>query len=263
MRRCVSFLVALLVAVASIAHASASDMGAVVLHGKWGSPGAGNMRPLIEALEQAGVKVSAPEMPWSGERLYDATVTAAVAQLDGEIAKLRSAGARKVFVIGQSLGAAFGIHYATRGTFDGLVAIAPGHRTENPFWVKRYAREVSAARDLVKTGRAREPVGFLDLNTGDRRRQLNAPAEAFLSFFDVDGPLNMTRNVRAINEKLPVLWIVPRHEDPRSRPDVLALYTDLRKHAATRLAEPESEHLNAPAASATIVIEWLRRVAAD
>src|SRR5690242_13411699 len=106
---------------------AAADVGVVVMHGKWGSTKL--VQPLSDALAREGFIVSTPEMPWSGRRLYDRTVADANAELDAQIGQLEAKGAKRVFVIGHSLGAAFAVEYAAHApaaVVAGIVAIAPG-----------------------------------------------------------------------------------------------------------------------------------------
>jgi len=44
------------------------DIGVIVLHGMWRSPGAQTIAPLTWAFQDAGYKVQAEYMPWSGAR---------------------------------------------------------------------------------------------------------------------------------------------------------------------------------------------------
>ena len=74
------------------------------MHGKWGTPDKG-IQPIELELRGAGFRVVSPEMPWSDRRAYDASFDDVMAQLDGEVAKLRAAGARKIVIGGQSFGA--------------------------------------------------------------------------------------------------------------------------------------------------------------
>jgi hypothetical protein len=75
--------------------------------------------------------------------------------------------------------------------------------------------------------------------------------------------MNMTRNVAAVKAETPVLWLVPTREEPGIRDADMLLYKRLPSNPATKLAEPDSDHLQAPRASAAIVIEWMRKLAAD
>ena len=66
MRRLVA---ALLVAVACTC-ANAADVAAILMHGKWGSPGARD-DSLASALQKQGYAVVSPEMPWSRRRIRE------------------------------------------------------------------------------------------------------------------------------------------------------------------------------------------------
>lgn len=241
--------------------AAASDIGALVIHGKWGSP-ARNVDGLVRALESEGIIVRAPEMPWSRQRLYDKGVEGADAEMDAEIAKLRDGGAKQIFLIGHSLGAAYALHLASRILVTGVIAIAPGHRPEGIVYGAAFADDVQKARTLVANGKGDEPLSFLDLNTGNRREQVRASAASFLSYFDPAGAMNMADNMKRMKPEIPVLWIVPTREDPRSRPGYVNLYKNLPANSGTRMAEPDSDHLDAPDASTRLVIDWIREITA-
>lgn len=260
MRRFLELCLVLLTTFGCAANAAEREIGAVVLHGKWGSP-LRAIDGLVAALEHEQILVRAPEMPWSRTRLYDKAVDAADAEMDAEIAKLRDRGAKQIFLIGHSLGANFALHYASRAPVTAVVAIAPGHRPESPAFMKAVGAEVQSARAMVAGGKSAETVSFLDLNTG-RQEQMRASAASFLSYFDPEGPLNMTRNVASMKPDIPTLWIIPTREDARLRTAVVGLYSNLPRNAGTRMAEPDADHVGAPAASVKIVIDWLREIAA-
>src|SRR5581483_1347832 len=243
-----------LIALTALARsAAAAEIGAVVLHGKWGNPA--SMTPLVSALQDAGIDVAAPEMPWSGRRLYDAPVEKADEQVDAEIAGLRARGAKKVFVIGQSLGAAYVVHFATRATPTGIVAIAPAHRTEIGAMRQTAADALREAHALIAAGKPDEIIGFTDLNQG-KRSYLRVRPGPFVSYFDPDGAFNMKRNVESLKPDVPVLWLVPTGEPQPGRNGVVALYQLLPKNAGTRFGEPDAGHFEAPAAAARTVVEW-------
>jgi pimeloyl-ACP methyl ester carboxylesterase len=247
----------LLLGFACCASAAESGVGAVITHGKWGSPDR-LIDGLAAALEKAGYLVSSPEMPWSRRRNYDRPVDDADAQIDAEIEKLKARGARRVVLIGHSLGAAHALHYAGRTELDGIIAVAPGHRPEAPRFAQQYADDVKRSRELVAAGKGSEIVSFTDLNTGGRRERANASAASFVSYFDPEGPLNMARNVAAVKASTPILWIEPAREEQPLRDGLMVLYKKLAANPRTRLAEPDSGHLDAPAASVGVIVEWLR-----
>src|SRR4051812_48979945 len=75
------------------ACAGAADIGAIVMHGKWGSPDR-NIPPIAAALEKQGYLVVSPEMPWSRGRNYDRSIEDTDAEIDAQIEKLKAAGAK-------------------------------------------------------------------------------------------------------------------------------------------------------------------------
>jgi pimeloyl-ACP methyl ester carboxylesterase len=251
--------VALLFSIAChIAAAASGDVGAILVHGKWATPD-GPIASMARALEKEGYVVAAPEMPWSRAGSYNGTIEQADSMIDAQIAKLKAAGAKRVVLIGHSLGAAYGLHYAGRSDVDAVVAIAPGHRPESPRFASLYAADVKRARELVADGKSAEIVTFTDLNTGNRRARMTASAASFVSYFDPEGPMNMGRNAEAVKAATPVLWLVPTREESPLREGNLALYKRLPQNPRTQSIEPDADHLQAPAASVPVVIEWLRK----
>jgi pimeloyl-ACP methyl ester carboxylesterase len=245
------------------APAAAADnaVGVIVMHGKWGSP-QHYVNGLANALQDQGFLVATPEMPWSGRRYYDKSVDGADAETDAEIAKLRDQGAKQIFLVGHSMGAAYALHYATRTTVNGVAAIAPGHIPEGRRYTELYADEVRKARELVAAGKSAETMWFTDLNTGDRRRDLKTGAATFLSYFDPEGPLNMLRNIQSLKPGTPVLWSVPKHEEQPLGNYVAGIYDRLTPNPGNQFIEPASDHMQAPAAATPQVIDWIRAVAA-
>src|SRR5215472_10753428 len=99
-------------------------LGVVYLHGKGGWPGALD-GGIVSALKEQGALVATPEMPWSFHRRYDATFDQALTEIDAAIATLKSDGARRIVLIGVSLGANAAIGYAGRHPeLAGVVALA-------------------------------------------------------------------------------------------------------------------------------------------
>ncbi len=132
----VRYMVSLAVAVfatAPVALAQSGSLagyGRVLLHGKGRTPTT-MMEGLNESLKKHGALVEAPELPWSARRIYDATYDQAMNEIDASVEKLKKAGAKKIAVIGHSLGANAAIGYAARRPgLAAVVALAPGHLPE-------------------------------------------------------------------------------------------------------------------------------------
>ena len=90
-------------AVSAPAQSPSVPIGVVVMHGKGGSP-TKHVASLASALEQKGYLVANLEMPWSGNRQYDASVEAADKEVGAALDAMRAKGAKKVFVAGHSQG---------------------------------------------------------------------------------------------------------------------------------------------------------------
>jgi pimeloyl-ACP methyl ester carboxylesterase len=174
--------------------------GVVLIHGKSGR--FGGLSRVESAVSQFGAATSAPRMSWSSEyRTYDETL----AEVDAAVRRLRSGGARRIALIGQSLGANVALGYmARRGRVNAVVAISPGH---HPPRFARWTREsIARARQMVRSGQGNVRSSFLDINQG-RTFQVTATARAYLSFFDPRGPAVIPRNAgRRRGARL--LWVV-------------------------------------------------------
>ena len=253
--------VLLLLSLAAPAKPADNTVGVVVMHGKWGSP-RGAVSGLADALQNQGFLVAIPEMPWSQDRGYDKTVEQTDAETDAEIATLRNKGATRIFLAGHSLGAGYALHYASRVSVNGVIAIAPGHRPEAKVFLDLLAGDIKKARQLAATGKGNEIISFTDINSGERRAGLKASVATFLSYFDPAGPMNMERNVTIVKPGVPVLWMVPLREEPVVRGFLVSYYKKLPSHPGHKFVEPDADHLSAPAAATPQAIDWIRATAA-
>ena len=258
-RICASFILILFVAVASPAQAfDPRSTGVVVIHGKWGSPGAPSIAPFATALQGAGFKVDQPEMPWSGRRLYDRSYDAAMDEIDAAVARLHAAGAAKVVLAGHSLGGSAALHYAALGRpLDGLVLIAPAPLPEGPVYRQQLGEGVARSRQLVASGHGDDTAWFTDLNSGNRTRSLRIKAAIYLSYNAPDGPASMTANVAHLG-RVPVLWIAPRF-DPLSPVLDRIIWPKIQAAAPATRVEVIADHLDGPNAGREAVLDWLRR----
>lgn len=250
----------LLIGIGLSANAPAADkIGVVVLHGKWGSPD-GHTSGLANFLAGEGFLVVSPEMPWSGRRTYDKGADAFVAEIDTAAAELRAKGAKKIAVIGHSQGASAALYYATQRQVDGIALIAPGGYPQNKFFLDNYAAAVAEARTLVGQGKADAPVAFTDLNTGNRSRNMSAPARSVLDYFDPDGSMNSYQNAARVKTGVAVLLAVPTRESEGLKRLGNATYEKLSTNAKPSRVEVDADHVQAPAAAKESVSEWLKRL---
>jgi pimeloyl-ACP methyl ester carboxylesterase len=243
--------------VALIAHAAAAapgDVGVVLLHGKGGSP-TGYVRELASALESKGYLVSAPAMPWSQRRIYDATFDQAMMEIDRETDSLRNRGAKLVVVAGHSLGANAALGYAaSRDRAGGIIALAPGHSPEQPRFRERVGDDVARARELVAAGKGAEKHRFTDVNVG-RLFDVQTTAEVYLSWFDPEGPAVMPRSAASFKVPTPLLFVVGSR-DPIA-PAKEYIFDKAPPHPRSRFVTVSADHGGVPTAAIDEVVSWL------
>jgi pimeloyl-ACP methyl ester carboxylesterase len=241
-------------------RAPLAGFGVVLMHGKGGQP-AFQIASLAEALEAQGAKVVRPRMAWSGQRgqptSYEIEYTAALRAIDPAIAELRSAGATKIVVAGQSIGANAAIAYSARygKGLQGVMAIAPGHTPDRWTRSPEIARGVQEARALIAQGQGDTKRFFPDINQG-RSFEVSATPRAWLSFFDPQGPGNMQMSAKAM-PSIPFLWVIGRG-DMLAAEGANYAYAKARAHPKSRYMEIDSGHLDGASESIAVVTDWLK-----
>ena len=232
--------------------AASSEVGVVLLHGKWGAPQ--SMLPLARALESRSYLVSNAEMPWSGGRLYDVDYPAALKEIEQQALKLRANGAKRVVVAGQSLGSNAAVAYASLGLdLDGLVILSPGHFPEGGMG-KRLRPSLERARGMVAANRGTDSEFFDDINQG-KQRSIKVAASTYVSYFDPDGLGAITKNIKNISKALPVLLVIGT-ADP-FYPESKAMFDSAPPHALSRYVTLESDHFNISKVVADELLKWL------
>jgi dienelactone hydrolase len=240
--------------VAQAQGANLSGVGVVLMHGKGGAPG-GFIGSTAAALQAAGAKVVMPEMPWSRARMYDVTYEQAMAEIDKAVVQLKAQGATKIVVAGQSFGANAAIGYAARREgLAAVVALAPGHVPERPFFAQRVASAVAKAKQLVAEGKGDAPGIFPDQNQA-KLFDVRASAKVYVSYFDPDGPAPMPRNAAAM-KPVPFLWVIGR-EDPLFSAGADYAFNRAPKHPKSRYLVVNARHENTPDVAKGEVVVWL------
>ena len=242
------------------AQTPASAIGIVIMHGKGGSP-RWYVSDLATSLEGKGFIVSNLEMPWSGRRSYDVSVSATIAEAVSALDALRGKGARKVFVAGHSLGGLFALHFGGRQSVDGIIAIAPGGDVSNSVFREKLGDEIDSARKLVSEGRGDEKARLSDYENAKGTYTVVAAPSAYLSWFDPDGAMNQTMAVKGVLPQIPILYIVPTGDYPGLQRVKHHFFSLLPKHPLTRLYEPNASHVSAPSASSDEIARWVTEAA--
>ena len=224
----------------SLATAQSLDgWGIVLIHGKGGNTG--NLAGIAAALSKEGATVVQPTMSWATRyRTYGETLS----EVGGHVAALRRKGAKRIALVGHSLGANVALGFgAQRGGIDAVVALAPGHQPDR--FATRTAESLARAKQLVAAGHGAEVATFRDVNQGEEF-DIRTTASAYVSFFDPSGPALMARN--AGNLKGAKLFWVVGTGDPGAR-------------AVARggeIATLQAGHGNTPSVGTSRVITWLK-----
>lgn len=240
-------------------QASELKIGVVLLHGN-GKPNA-LIEPLRHELASHNILVIHPEMPFSISRRYDKDVLSAVKQVDNAFSKLKAEGATKLFLAGHSKGGVFAVYYATMHKLDGLIAIAPGGNVSARVFRKKLGDAVAKAKQMIDAGNGDDVSNFKDFEGSRGVTGVHTNAEAYYSWFNPGGAMNLRRSVRRLSPDLPVLWIVAKNDYPGLRKANLPLYKELPRNPNTRLYQPDSTHKAAPRVSADKIISWIEQVA--
>lgn len=256
MKRLLNLIAVALLGLTALPVFAAGQSGAVIMHGQGETPS--HVDELASALRRENVIVLAPELPWSGRRSYNRSVTDADAQIDAAIADVKTQGARRVYLIGQGLAASYALRYGSRPGVNGIVAIAPNHAPESSLYATSFRDEIRRAREHVSQGRPQAILEFLDLQWGSLRNRATATAQSFLSYFDASGPMNMTRNVQALRPDVLVLWIVPQADSRGARAASVEAYQRLPYHPGSRLVELPVEYRSVSTGAVPAIVEWMR-----
>ena len=257
---CRRIIIALLVALAAallsprIGEAAPTtqlqDFGIVYLHGKGAWAGALN-GGILSFLKDEGALIATPEMPWSFHRRYAATYDEAMTEIDNAVAGLKTKGAKRIVIIGHSLGANAAIGYAARHSdIAGVVALAPGHLPETGNMRDYVADAVARAKTLVAAGQGNIPQSFPDMAQGIPLSATATPI-VYLSMFDPDGPAVIPKNAAAMGaaaHPVPLLWIVGKL-DPIDRRGPDYAFDAAAKNPKSKYIEVFAGHLTTPLAA--------------
>ena len=177
-----------------------NDWGVILLHGKSG--GGKSLEAVAAALRSEGATVTMPAMSWAKSyRTYEATLD----EVGRLVAALRARGAKRVALVGQSLGANVALGYAAlRGGTEAVAAIAPGHQPDR--FLRFTEDSLRRAKQMVATGRGGETTAFVDVNQG-KKFEIRTTASAYVSFFDPEGPAMMKSNAGRLNN-VKLLWVI-------------------------------------------------------
>ena len=234
------------------ATAHGETIGVVMMHGKHGTPA--QLQQLAATVADAGFLVERPEMCWSAARIYDRTYIECFADIDAAAARLKGHGVTSIVVLGMSLGgnAALGFG-ARRGGLKAVIALAPAHAPEFLSRRPQIAQSIARALTAAAAGRGDEKATFDDVDLGKIFSVSTTPA-IYLSFFGPDSLAVMSENAAHLTAPL---LMVSGNNDPTQR-NAGNIFADVPFDPRSKHVTVEADHLGTPAASASVVLSWLK-----
>jgi pimeloyl-ACP methyl ester carboxylesterase len=194
-------------------------------------------------------------MPWSRGRIYAKSYDDSMVEIDAAVARLRKAGATRIIVAGQSMGANAALGYAARrGGVAGIVLLAPGHSPGQPGFQSRIESGVAQARQMMAQGKGDARATFPDVNQGQTLSVTTTP-RIYLSWFAADGPAVWPANAAKIKAGVPVFCA-----DGSSEPNPACGYAtaQLPANAKSKVVRVGAGHMGVPDAASGQVVAWLR-----
>jgi alpha-beta hydrolase superfamily lysophospholipase len=253
-------ILGVLLSTSALADSVNSRIGIVIMHGKGGSP-TKFVAELASSLDSHGFLVANLDMPWSGKRDYDVSVSVAEQEVEVALSELRGKGAKKLFVAGHSQGGLFALYFGNKHKVDGVIAIAPGGNVANQLFREKLGDSVALARKLVADGKVEDKASFSDYENRRGTYTVVSPPSAYLSWFDPEGAMNQSKAIQGVNSATPVLYIAPTNDYPGLRKVKQEMFEALPKNPLTKLYEPSATHVEAPTASIKEIAAWTATVA--
>jgi len=260
-----SLFVVLCLTLATLASAQ-EKMGVVLMHGKQGGgPRDTSLDRLMDKLQEAGIAVLKPEMPWSFQRFIDGDWNTAMQEIKGHVAKIKQSGATHVVLIGHSLGSPAAMSYAAKhADVSAIALLAPGHVPYfyslcipfSPIQMCAVKEGVTYARQEVEAGNADKKQALTDINQGRRNTVWMTPRD-YLTYFEPSSDAEMAVTAGKIPTGIPVLWVIG-DRDYLIREGRQYVFDKLPKNPKSQYLEVSANHMTTPSVAADQVVNWIK-----
>jgi len=233
--------------------------GYLLLHGKKSGPAYSDcaLHPLVKQLGQHSL-VDFESHAWAHDRLYDQPFESCYDSIELAKQRLRDRGAEKIHIVGHSLGGNAAIYYATKNLdFDSIVLLAPAHNTHLGKIRAQCAWSVRKAKNLVEENR-NEPNYFVDFDSADVTVSQVRPS-IYISYFDADGPCNMTNNSQRIARPISVLCLSGKRDITQATTKEL-IYDPLPKTQQAQFHLLDEDHFTVCHNSHDLIVNWARNL---
>jgi len=217
---------------------------------------------LVEfALHDEEILIEAPHCAWSKSRKYALPVDEALREcVTPRIERLKKRGAKKIVILGKSLGAAMAIRAGVLfDNLSGIVAMAPGHTPNENFQVSLYNDNVEKAKELIDAGKGNETIEITDLNQGEKM-DFNVKAKSFYSMFRYDGESVMVLNTPKLPKKVPLLLIVGSSDVIVKRGHAKEIFDAAPDNPKSEYIEVDGGHDSVGKNGANKIVEWIKNL---
>lgn len=233
--------------------------GYILLHGKKSGPVYADcaLHPLVNQLKQHS-PVDFESHAWSYDRLYDDSFESCIDSINSAKQRLINQGATQIHLIGHSLGGNAVIYYATQHQdFASVILLAPAHNTHIVKIRAQCAWSVRKAKSLLEQG-DNEVHHFVDFDTVDTTISKVKP-KIYISYFDAEGPCNMTFNAKKIKHPINVLCLSGSRDITQTTTKEL-IYDQLNKTTASKFLLLDEDHYTVCHNSHDIIVDWIKNI---
>ncbi len=242
-------------------------IGVVLMHGKQGGgPRDTSLESLHRKMDEAGMLVLKPEMPWSYRRFIEGDWNLAMTEIDSQVQKLKASGATKVVLVGHSLGSPAALSYASRhpDQVHALGLLAPGHVPlyyslcipYSPIQLCAVKDGVQRAQQALEAGNGDKKIPLPDINQGRTNVVWMTPKD-YLSYFDPASDAEMAVTAPKLPTQLPVLWVIG-DGDRLIKQGRQYVFDKLPMNAKSHYLEVQGNHLSTPSVASDQILSWIR-----
>lgn len=233
--------------------------GYLVLHGKKSGPTFDRcaLHPIVNQLKQHS-PVDFVSHAWSYDRLYDQPFESCLTSIAQARQRLVDQGATKIHMLGHSLGGNAEIYYATHySNFDSMILLAPAHNTHLQKIRAQCRWSVAKAQEYLKSGDD-EIHHFVDFDSADVTVSAVKPS-VYISYFDPEGPCNMTHNARRVLTPANVLCLSGANDVTQTTTREL-VYDPLPKTKYSQFHLLDEDHFTVCYNTHDLIVNWVKNL---
>ena len=236
--------------------------GYLFLHGKNSGPAAPfcTMVNLVNSFINIGELVDYVPHSWGYGQIYTQPFEVVIAEVDAAVARLKTAGADYIHIVGHSIGCNVALYYATqRSNFASIVLLAPAHNTHTTKmqFLTEWSRN-KASTLLATPGYNNSQIEqFID-NSVSNVEIINATAANYLSYMDPLGNTNMVINVGKISRPISALLIAGRG-DLTQISVISNIYNKIKKTSLSKYSITNDTHISVSGTNSfDSILNWTR-----